>query len=390
VGGERDITFERALALVREAAVDTGREHVPVAGAAGRRLAAEVRALADHPPFTNSAMDGFAVRAADTPGALRVHGESAAGRPWDGTVAAGTAARISTGAPLPDGADAVVPRERVEDLGDRVRVPVAVAPGAAVRRRGEDTAADDTVLPAGIRLAAHHLAAAAGAGHAALECVVRPRVALLVSGREVVPVGAPLGPGQVWDVNGSVLPALVRDAGAEVVHAGSVPDDAAATVGALADALDAADVVITTGGVSVGDHDHLRPALARLGVREDLWGVAIRPGHPLWLGRRGAQRVLALPGNPVSAVVCALVFGRPLLGCADVWSPLPLAVDYASPTPRTDLIRCTLTAAGLVPARRQASHDVTSLSAATHIAAVPAGGGVVPAGEAVPALPLPG
>jgi molybdopterin molybdotransferase len=390
VDGEHDIGFARALALVRDAAVHTGEELVPVAGAAGRTLAMHVTALADHPPFTNSAMDGVAVRAADTPGTLEVRGESAAGRPWAGTLLPGTAVRISTGAALPEGADAVVPRERCEDMGARVVVPHAVAPGHAVRPRGDDLAAGDRVLPAGTRLAPHHLAAAAGAGHAAVPCTVRPRVALLVTGREVVPPGAPLGPGEVWDVNGSALPALLRAAGAEVVRAGGVRDDAADTRRALAEALDAADVVITTGGVSVGDHDHLRPALAALGVREDFWGVEIRPGHPLWLGRRGPQRVLALPGNPVSAVVCALVFARPLLGCEDVWAPVPLAVDHATTTARTDLIRCTLTADGLVPAARQASHHVTSLAAATHIAAVPAGGRGMRAGETLEALPLPG
>ncbi|MFN8123650.1 MAG: molybdopterin molybdotransferase MoeA [Thermoleophilia bacterium] len=389
IAGERDITFERALELAREHAVRLGSEPVELRLAEGRTLAEDVHVLADHPPFTNSAMDGFAVRAADTPGLLRVVGESAAGEPWTGHLGPGQALRISTGAALPDGADAVVQREVVDDEGLQAQVPQA-RPGQFVRGRGEDARAGDMLLSSGHRLAAHQLGAVAGAGHPFVSCVRRPRVAVLVSGGEVVPVGAPLLQGQVWDINGTAVPALAAAAGAEVVLCSYVPDDHAATRDALAEALASADVVFSTGGASVGDHDHLRPALADLGVREVFWGVEIRPGHPLWLGRGEDAVVMALPGNPVSAVVCFSVFGRPLLGCADRWSAAPLAVAYRSPTPRTDLIRCELTADGLVPAARQASHDITSLAAATHIAAVPAGAGEVAAGEALPAVALTG
>lgn len=389
IPGERDIPFERALELAREHAVRLGSEPVELRLAEGRRLAEDLHVLADHPPFTNSAMDGFAVRAADTPGTLRVVGESAAGEPWAGALGPGQALRISTGAAVPDGADAVVRREVADDEGLQVLVPEA-RPGQFVRVRGEDARAGDPLLPSGHLLAAHQLGAVAGAGHPFVSCVRRPRVAVLVSGGEVAPVGAPLAPGQVWDINGTVVPALAAAAGAEVVLCAHVPDDHAATRGALAEALAVADVVFSTGGASVGDHDHLRPALGDLGVREVFWGVGIRPGHPLWLGRGEESLVMALPGNPVSAVVCFSVFGRPLLGCDDRWAPAPLAVPYRSPTPRTDLIRCTMTAEGLLPASRQASHDITSLAVATHIAAVPAGAGAVAAGEALPAVALTG
>jgi len=389
VTGERGIGFQRALDLARSQAVRPGDEPVELRLAAGRVLAEDVRVLADHPPFTNSAMDGFAVRAADTPGALVVVGESAAGAPWPGELGQGQALRISTGAAVPDGADAIVQREAAVDEGLRVTVPQAL-PGRFVRHRGEDARAGDPLLSRGARLGSHQLAAIAGAGHPFVSCVRRPRVAVLVSGGEVVPVGAPLAPGQVWDINGTVIPAMAVAAGAEVVLCDFVPDDHAATRAALAGALAVADVVFSTGGASVGDHDHLRPALAELGVEEVLWGVEIRPGHPLWLGRGGEVRVMALPGNPVSAVVCFHVFGRTLLGCDDAWTTLPLAVPYRSPTPRTDLIRCTLTADGLVPAARQASHDITSLAHATHIAAVPAGSGEIGAGDALPAVALAG
>ncbi|MCC6831238.1 MAG: molybdopterin molybdotransferase MoeA [Thermoleophilia bacterium] len=387
IPGERDITFERALELAREHAVRLGSEPVELRLAEGRTLAEDVHVLADHPPFTNAAMDGFAVRAGDTPGLLRVVGESAAGEPWTGRLAAGQALRISTGAAVPDGADAVVRREVADDEGLQVQVPAARA-GESVRGRGEDARAGDLLLRSGDRLAAHQLGAIAGAGHPFVSCLRRPRVAVLVSGGEVVPVGAPLAPGQVWDVNGTAIPALVAAAGAEVVLCTYVPDDHAATRDALAEALGAADVVLSTGGASVGDHDHLRPALADLGVREVFWGVEIRPGHPLWLGRGEEAVMMALPGNPVSAVVCFSVFGRALLGCADRWAPAPLAVAYRSPTPRTDLIRCAMTADGLVPAALQASHNITSLAVATHIAAVPAGAGEVAAGRSLPAVAL--
>jgi len=385
---EHDVTFARALELVRREAWRGGAEAVPLAAAGGRVLAAAVHMRADHPAFSNSAMDGWAVRAADGAGTRRVVGESAAGRPWEGGLGAGEAVRISTGAAVPRGADAVVPLERATEGEGAVEVP-ATAPGAFVRRRGETARAGDLLLGPGTRLLPHHVAPLAAAGHGEVSCRRRPRVALVVSGDELVPAGEPLAPGEVWDVNGVALPVLLAAAGAEVVAQEVVPDEAVDTADALERALDVADVVVTSGGVSVGVHDHLRPALAGLGVEEVFRGAAIRPGHPLYLGRRDDVRVLGLPGNPVSAVVCLIVFGRPLLGCADAWGERPLADPYRPGTARTDLIRCREDRDGLHPCARQASHDVTALAEATHIAAVPAGVGELPAGSPVPVLALP-
>ncbi len=390
MSGERDIGFARARDIIADHVITTESESVALADAVGRRLAVAVTARADHPPFTNSSMDGWAVTAGATPGRVRVVGESAAGAPFDGRLDTGEAVVISTGALLPAGADAVVPREQGDQVGATLEVDHAVAPGTCVRRRGEDLRAGDVVLPAGRRIAAHHLAAAAGAGHPRLQCDRPPRVALIVSGHELVPVGQDPEPGQVWDIQSVVMPALIRQAGAEVVLVGTVDDEPDATAAALSVALGAADLIVATGGISVGPHDLFRPALSALGVEELFWGVRIRPGHPTWFGRLAQTRVLGLPGNPVASVVCFWVFGRELLGCADAWDTVRLAVDYVSPTARADLIRGTLGPDGLTPAARQASHNVTSLTEATHIAVVPEGGGALPKGARLAAVPLSG
>jgi molybdopterin molybdotransferase len=387
---EQDISFARAMEIVRAQALVGDTEPVGLADAVGRTLAADVTARADHPPFDNSAMDGWALRASDASAPLQVLGESAAGAPYPHPLAPGAAVVISTGAPLPAGADAVVPREDAAQQDDVLEVAGPVAPGAFVRRRGEDVRRGDRVLPQGLRIAPHHLAVAAGTGHPELPCCSRPKVALIVSGQELIPIGAAPRPGQVWDIAGAVMPALIRAAGGAVVAAQTVPDDADATADALAGAIAVADLVVTTGGVSVGRHDHIRAALARLDATGLLWGVRIRPGHPMWFGRHGATRILALPGNPVASVVCFVVFGRVLMGGDDPWITLPLAEDYRSTTPRTDLIRCALGPDGLVPHLRQASHHVTSLQAATHIAMVPEGAGGLRKGDRVEAVALSG
>jgi molybdopterin molybdotransferase len=188
----------------------------------------------------------------------------------------------------------------------------------------------------------------------------------------------------------AVRAGLVAEAGGELVTCVTVPDDPTSTVDALATALDGADLVVTTGGVSVGTHDHVRPALAALEVEEVFWGVRIRPGHPTWLGRRGHTPVLALPGNPVASVVCFWVFGRPLLGCDDPWTAHRLGADYAIATPRTDLIRCTQGPDGLVPVDLQASHHISGLARASHLAAIDAGRGDLRKGESVGAVSLRG
>lgn len=374
-------------------------EPVPVGDALGRVLAEDVRAAGDVPRFENSAMDGFAVVAAASSGPLRIVGESRAGAPAAVPVGPGEAIRISTGAPLPAGADAVV---RVEDASERdgaVTVHVPVEPGRNVRRAGEDLRAGEVVLAAGVRVGPAELGVAVGAGVGALRCARRPRVAVLCTGDELVEAGAPLGPGQIHDSNRVMLAALAAQAGAELVTAARVADDRAATEAAFADALERADVVIASGGVSVGPHDHVKPALLELGVRERFWRVALQPGKPTWFGTRGDQLVLGLPGNPVSSFVTFVLFARPaLLALQGAAAPLPArgVARLATAVPRRDreqVLRVTLEqgddgALSAAPNGPQGSHVTRSLTGADALAFVPAGEGEAPAGATVAIEPL--
>ncbi len=395
VSSLRRVRFEDALEVMRSHALSLPAEPVPLAGLAGRILAVEVRARVDHPAFTNSQMDGYGVRAADAAGGTpqRLVGESRAGAPFAGEVGPGEAISISTGAELPAGVDAIL---RVEDAEEADGTVVAVAPppaGLFVRTVGEDVRRGEVLLEAGHVVAPHEVGVVAAAGHAEVACWRRPRVAIVGSGDEVVEPGGILQPGQVFDSNRPGIAAQAEAAGAEVVSSTLVPDDREATTAALREALDDAqpppDVMVTIGGISVGPHDHLRPALEEVGVAEILFGVRIRPGSPLWLGRRGAQLVLGLPGNPVSAAVCFHAFGRPLLGRPDSWERLmALSADYVKDTPRTELIRCREEAGALTPLPRQGSHAVTSLAGATHLAVIPAEAEHVSAGQQVRCCPL--
>ncbi|MGE3140874.1 MAG: molybdopterin molybdotransferase MoeA [Thermoleophilia bacterium] len=385
----RNVTFDEAREEMLSRAPLPEAEPVPLEGLAGRRLARDLRARVDNPAFTNSAMDGFAVRSADAAEGLplRIVGESRAGAPFGGILSAGEAVRISTGAVLPDGLDAILRVEDAEEAGGLVTARVPPPQGAFVRRRGEDVRRGDLLLPAGHRVAPHEVATIAAMGHGEALCDRRLRVGVLGSGDEVVTQDQVLAPGQVYDANRPGIAAQARAAGAVVLGTGIVRDDRAATVAAVRAALDfdpAPDLLITTGGVSVGPHDHLRPAFEAAGVEEVLFGVQIRPGHPLWLGVRGRQVVIGLPGNPVSAAVCFHAFARPLLSVDDDWSTtMPLAVAYTKPTPRTELIRCREEGGALAPMARQASHDVTSLAGASHLAVIPSEAERLEAGERV-------
>jgi molybdopterin molybdotransferase len=318
-------------------------------------------------------MDGWAVRSADGGAPRRPMGESRAGAPWTGQVGAGEAIAISTGAVLPSGADAVVPVERAEQSGEHIEITGPVITGDHVRPAGGDIDADALLLPAGHRVAAHELATLAGAGVGDVACHARPRVALLSSGDEVRPAGELLSPGQVHDGNRPALAAQIPAAGGELVACEIVGDDRAATVEAVRRLGAQVDALITTGGVSVGPHDHLRPAFGAAGVERIFWGVRVRPGSPLWFGAGPDIVVLGLPGHTVSAVVGMHVFGRALLGADDGWGRrAPLALDYPRATPREELIRCRMGERGLEPLPRQASHAVTSLVADV-LARVPEG-----------------
>ncbi len=385
----RDVTFDEAREEMRSRAPLPGPEVVPLEDLVGRRLARDLRARIDTPAFTNSAMDGFALRAAEAAAGapLRIVGESRAGTPFAGTIGPGEAIRISTGAVVPEDLDAILRKEDAAEADGHVVARVPPAHGTFVRRRAEDSRRGDLLLPASHHVAAHEIAAIAAMGIGEALCDRRLRVTVLGSGDEVVSHEKVLEPGQVYDANRPGIAAQAIAAGAEVLASAVVADDREATIAAVRAALDAdpaPDILITAGGVSVGPHDHFRPAFEAVGVQETLFGVQIRPGHPLWLGVRGAQVVIGLPGNPVSAAVCFHAFARPLLSHDDDWATTrPLGAAYAKATPRTELIRCTEVAGALHPMPRQASHDMSSLAGATHLAVIPAEAERLEAGELV-------
>jgi len=383
------------LARVRPTAV----EGVGLDTALGRRLA--VDAVADGPfqPFDNSAMDGFAVRAEDVgearpdaPARLSVVDESRAGHPAERAVGPGEAIAISTGAVLPAGADAVVRVEDTEREGGKTLVRTSVPSGANVRRAGEDIAAGETVLRAGAELGPAELGALATIGLDPAPVHRRPRVAVLTSGDELTPPGEPLGPGAIRDSNSRTVPGLARLAGAEVVSVDWTPDEPEATRAALGRALEA-DVAIVCGGVSVGEHDHVKAALAELGAEEVFWRVALKPGGPTWFGTRGGTLVFGLPGNPVSVMVTFLTFVRPALismaggDAATRRLTARLGAAYEKPTDRAHAVRCRLELddRGWLawPLPRQGSHVLTSMLAADGLALVPAETASLAAGDAV-------
>ena len=317
------LTLEEAQERVLKAARPLSAENVPVAAAGGRVSAEDVRARIDLPPFASSAMDGFAVRAADLPGTLRIAGESAAGQPLEAQLEPGCAAAISTGAVVPAGADAVVPIENVVVQDNSVEIPQAVQPGAHIRPRGGDVTAGEVVVPAGTRLTPGRLAAAAASGVAELSCARLPRVAVLATGSELVDPGGELRPGQIYETNGLMLSAALSATGAEVVSEPPVADDEEALREALERGL-AADVLVTSGGVSVGEHDLVRAVERELGVEEIFWRVSIKPGKPVSFGVRGDTLVFGLPGNPVSALVGCELFVKPALRALQgIPDPLP-------------------------------------------------------------------
>jgi len=306
------LSIDDALARVLALARPLDAERVPVAAAAGRVLAEDVAARVDLPPFASSAMDGFAVRADDLPGRLPIVFRIAAGLPADRPLAPGEAMEISTGGAVPEGADAVVPVENVVETDNTVEIPDPVTSGAHVRPAGGDGRAGDALLEAGTVLGAAQVGALAAAGVAEVLCARRPTVVVLSTGTELRAPGEELGPGQIYESNGPMLTAAFEAAGAIVERIGAIPDDEESHRAALERGL-AADVLVSSGGVSVGPHDLVRRILAELGVEEDFWGVAVRPGKPLAFGSRGATLVFGVPGNPVSALVAVELFVRPAL-----------------------------------------------------------------------------
>jgi molybdopterin molybdotransferase len=372
-------------------------ETLPLAQCAGRVLAEDVVALRTQPPFANSAMDGYAVRAVDLArGAqLRVIGESAAGRRFSGKISLGETVRIFTGAPLPDGADTILIQEHAEGVGSPViRVTKPADQGQFVRLAGLDFRTGEVLLKAGRRLDSAALGLAAAAGHPTLAVRRKPLVAILATGDELVLPGEPVGPDQIVASNSFALAALVEQAGGTALDLGIARDnhtDLAAKIGAARTA--GANVLITLGGASVGEHDLVQAALKAQGMELGFWKIAMRPGKPMMMGRLGAMVALGLPGNPVSSIVCGHLFAMPLVEALlgiddperDRSEPAILAVDLPANDERQDYLRATVeTVDGerrVRPFARQDSSMLANLSRAEALVIRPAFAGPARAGD---------
>ena len=309
------LSVAEALARILSGVDTLGSERVGIAQAHGRVLAEPLAASHTQPPFDASAMDGYAVRAADIaeiPARLRVVGESAAGRGFRGSVGEREAVRIFTGAPVPTGANAIVIQENTTRDGDVVAVgPGEMDPGY-IRKRGFDFTQGQTLLEADRVLNAREIMLAASMGHGEVSVRRRPRVALLATGDELVLPGTPPGPDQIVCSNPFGISAMVSGAGGDAVFAG-IARDTRESLGSMLDSVSDADIVVTIGGASVGDHDLVGPVLTSRGMKLDFWKIAMRPGKPLMFGKLAGQRVMGLPGNPVSSMICARVFLVPLI-----------------------------------------------------------------------------
>lgn len=328
-----------------------GIEEASLLEAQGRVLAEDVRARLTQPPFAVSAMDGYAVRASDVatvPVTLKVIGAAPAGSAFAGTVGAGEAVRIFTGAPVPDGADAIVIQEDTTAADGKVTVKEAAPAGRYIRAAGLDFKADDVGITRGRRLTARDIGLAAAMNVPWLRVRRRPRIALLATGDEIARPGDPVGPNQIVSSNTYALAAVVRALGAEPVLLGIAKDTVEDTL-AKVEGARGADLLVTTGGASVGDHDLVQRALATRGLAVDFWKIAMRPGKPLMWGRLGDLPVLGLPGNPVSSLVCALVFLKPAIETLSGLDPeaatlldARLGQDLAANDQRQDYLRAKL------------------------------------------------
>jgi molybdopterin molybdotransferase len=395
------ISVTEAQRLVLERAHRLDPERVPVERAAGRVLAETAAALVDLPPFPSSAMDGFAVRAGDAGVGARlpVGARIAAGSPAERPLQAGEAMAISTGGAVPEGADTVIPLELVADSGDAIEIGEAVASGANVRDQGSDVRTGDTILEPGMRLGPAQVGALAAAGIHEVQCAKRPRVGILVTGSELRQPGAELGPGEIYESNGLLLATALQLAGAVPAQLGVVGDDADELERAMERALLGFDMLVTSGGASVGPHDLVRETQAGLRVEEIFWGVAVKPGKPVAFGVRRDHLVFNLPGNPVSVLVTFELFVRPavnaLLGLPE---PEPafrqggLTASVRRNADRDQFIRARSRRAGdavvLEPISGQESHMIARAGRADALIEVVAGDGEVAAGSSVRYLPL--
>jgi len=393
------IEIEEARRLVLERISSLSSETLALRESLGRVLAEDVASSEDVPAFDNSAMDGFAVRAGETRGAgpgspviLSVVDESRAGHPASTGVQAGQAIKISTGAVIPAGADAVIEVEETTAEDGRVAILSEVDQGRYVRSAGADMRGGNTVLRRGVELGPAELGVLASAGRPAVLCTRRPKVRILTSGDELIEPDEARRPGAVRNSNAYSIPALAQRAGAEVSGVTVVPDDLDTTRAAIARGVQS-DVTVICGGVSVGAHDHVKQALAVLGVEEVFWGVALKPGKPTWFGRHHGGLVFGLPGNPVSAMVTFILFVRPALQALSGAraerrrTTARLDSDYEKRPGRAHALRCRVTLREdgwhAQPAVQQDSHILTSMLDADALAIIPAASGSLRAGDRV-------
>jgi molybdopterin molybdotransferase len=397
------LTVEDALRRILENVAHTPSELVAIEAARGRILAEPLRALITQPPFDASAMDGYAVRASDVarlPAALQVVGDAAAGHPFTGTPGPGQAVRIFTGAPVPAGADAIIIQENVERTGTAITVREGMPDLGHIRRRGFDFKEGDLLLAPGRRFGPREIALAAAMGYGRIAARRQPRVAILSTGDELVPPGSPLGPGQIISSNHLGVAALAEMAGARAELLGIARDTRQSLAAHVARAGEA-DILVTIGGASVGDHDLVASVLEAQGMTLSFWKIAMRPGKPLMFGRLRHTRVLGLPGNPVSSLVCARVFLVPLIHALlgepaedeQRLSHARTAVALEPNGPRQHYMRATSVRAAdgvplVTPVRSQDSSLLAPLAAADCLLVRAIGAPAASAGSMVPILPL--
>ncbi|HTH97886.1 MAG TPA: gephyrin-like molybdotransferase Glp [Stellaceae bacterium] len=396
------ISVEEARRRIRASLRPVSAETVALSAALGRVLAEDVVALRSQPSFDASAMDGYAVRSADIatlPARFRRIGEAPAGRAFTGTVGPGETVRIFTGAPIPDGADCIVLQEDVTLEGGLVVTHEAVPAGKHVRRAGIDFRAGDTVLKAGHRMSVRDIGLAGAMNRPWLIVHRRPRVALLATGDEIVMPGEPMTADQIPSSNSLALAAFVAQLGADPIHLGIAKDDEAVLARQAAMAK-GCDVLITIGGASVGDHDLVQKVLGAAGMSVDFWKIAMRPGKPLMWGLWDGMAVMGLPGNPVSALICALNFLTPAIERLSGLPPadfdvemLPAAVEIPANDHRQDYLRATLAAdsagrIGVTPFTRQDSSMLAPLAAAHCLVVRPPNAPAATAGTLIPVIRL--
>ena len=396
------LTVDEALARILADAQSTPSEQVGLLEAANRTLAEPLTARLTQPPFDSSAMDGYAVRSDDVarlPATLDIIGQAAAGHPFTGSLSAGQAVRIFTGAPMPAGSDTVVIQENTTREGNFVYINDCVPDPGHVRPSGGDFTAGSEIIAATTHLLPRHVALAAAMGHSSLKVHRKPMVAILATGDELVEPGTTPGPGQIVASNGYALAAMVASAGGESCLLGIARDTLDSLQQKLALASDA-DIVVTIGGASVGEHDLVESALTKSGFQLDFWKIAMRPGKPLMFARRSHQRAIGLPGNPVSAIVCAYIFllpliaklsGRPSHETNVVEARLAAPLDRNGPRQhymRARRTRCSADGEAVTPAESQDSSLLSILASSNCLIVRPPGAPALEAGSKVTVVPI--